>query len=106
MNKKYGVGSKNGKGSADLVRPEPEVLARGTTGGGHTFLPKEILGVIQRRLLVIVLVAMAFVGMAVVLSSSQTPIYQTSIKIIVGQELGAQPTSLTADIQGLNQFAR
>src|ERR671916_513271 len=98
MNKKHGVGSRNGQGPADLVKPEPEVLARGTTGGEHTFLPKEILGVIRRRLFLIALVVIVVVGIAAGLSYSQTPIYETSIKIIVGQELSPGPSSLTADV--------
>lgn len=56
---------------------------------GEYILPlRDLLRVVWKRLWIIVLVAIIFSGAAVGLSLQQVPIYQASIKILVGQERG------------------
>ena len=98
---------KNGRGSTTTMYQEPEVLTEGSTWGEYGLSPKQIFGVIRRRWWVIVLTAIVLVGGALGLSYSKVPIYQASIKIIVGQELNRDvPGSLTGDVTGLQQFTR
>lgn len=60
----------------------------------------------KRRLWVIALVTVASVGVAVALSLLQTPQYQATIKILIGQrEDTVNAYNLAGDVQGLQQFA-
>ncbi len=65
---------------------------------------REGLGVIRKRLWIIVLVAVVLVGAAVGLSLAQTPTYEASIKLLVGQQRGI--TETPADVMGLQQLTQ
>jgi capsular polysaccharide biosynthesis protein len=68
---------------------------------------REILQVIRRRLWVVALTPVAFLGVAVALSLLQTPQYEASVKVLVGQRQDtANEFSLGSDIQGLQQLTR
>jgi capsular exopolysaccharide synthesis family protein len=63
------------------------------------------LQVIKRRFWIIILMAALFTGVAVGISLLQTPQYQSSITVLVGQkENTATPYSLGSDVQGLQQL--
>jgi len=55
---------------------------------------RDILPVIRRRLLIISLVAVVLTGAAVGFSLAQTPMYEASIKILVGQKRGTSQTPI------------
>ncbi len=63
---------------------------------------KDVLQVIGRRIWVVLLVATACVGVAVGASLVQTPMYQASITILVGQGRGI--TDTPTDVAGLQQL--
>jgi capsular polysaccharide biosynthesis protein len=62
--------------------------------------------VIRRRAWIIVLAALVFAGFAAGFSSWQTPTYQTSVLVLIGQKQEGNdvPTSLQSDVQGLQQI--
>jgi len=62
--------------------------------------------VVWKRLWVIMLVTVLLTGAAVGYSLGQTPIYEASIKILVGQEqrTSEAPSQLGSDVQGLQQL--
>ncbi len=65
----------------------------------------DLFGVIWKRLWVIALAALLSMGAAVGYSLGQTPIYESSIKILVGQEQRSDaPSQLGSDVQGLQQL--
>jgi len=83
------------------------VPVRGAGEQDYALSLGDILRVIRRRLLVVALLVLMLVGAVVGLSLAQTPIYEASIKIVVGQELTpGMPSSVSADVQGLQQFTR
>lgn len=64
-----------------------------------------LLRVIRKRLWIVLLVVVTFTGTAVGFSLMQTPMYEASIKILIGQKQGSSaPGSLGGDIQGLEQL--
>lgn len=67
---------------------------------------KAILQTIRRRLWLILLTALVFVAGATVFGFVQTPVYEASIKILVGQEQrnDAPSSNLGSDVQGLQQL--
>lgn len=66
---------------------------------------RDLFRILWRRLWVIVLVAVVLSGGAAAFSLVQTPMYEASTKILVGQEQGNQaPGSLAGDVQGLQQI--
>jgi capsular polysaccharide biosynthesis protein len=72
---------------------------------GQVYSVRDLLQVLARRLWVILLLAAICAGSAVGYSYLQTPIYQASIKILVGQEQNEDaPTSLGSDVMGLQQI--
>jgi capsular polysaccharide biosynthesis protein len=64
----------------------------------------DVLRVIRRRLWVIALVASVMTGAVVGFSFAQTPIYEASIKILVGQKRGI--TETPNDVVGLQQLTQ
>src|SRR5215207_249919 len=65
---------------------------------------RDILLVIRRRLWVISVVAVVLAGAAVGFSMAQTPVYEASIKILVGQESGiTQDPNYAMGLQQLTQ---
>lgn len=80
-------------GSYKLGRPmdtriPPGALQQAAEGDDHIVPLKELLHVLWRRSWIIMLVAVLFCGIAVGWSLQQTPVYQASIKILVGQDRG------------------
>ncbi len=68
---------------------------------------RDILRVIWRRLWVIALSAVVLCAAVVGAELLLTPTYETSIRMLVGQEQTAeQPSSLGSDVQGLQQFTQ
>lgn len=69
---------------------------------------KDLLGVLRRRLWVILLLALVLTGSAVSVDLLRTPTYEATIKILVGQKQnGDLPTSnLGSDVQGLQQLTQ
>jgi len=82
---------------------ESDMSAR-TAEDEYSFSLRDILPVIRRRLWVISLVALALTGAAVGFSLAQTPMYEASIKILVGQERGI--TETPNDVIGLQQLTQ
>lgn len=68
----------------------------------------DLLRVVWRRLWIIVLVAIVLTGAAVGFSFEQTPMYEASIKILVGQEQGGNTsnTSLGSEVDGLQKLTQ
>lgn len=68
----------------------------------------EVLRVVWRRLWVVLLVAVLLTGAAVGYSLGQTPIYQASIQILVGQKQTNDeiPSQLGSDVMGLQQLTQ
>jgi protein tyrosine kinase modulator len=65
----------------------------------------ELLGILRKRLLLIGLVAIVLMGVAVGISYAQTPKYEASITILIGQEQPSDnPGQLEGEIQGLQQI--
>lgn len=65
---------------------------------------RDILRVLQSRLWIIALVTVVLTGAAVGLSLAQTPVYESSIKLLVGQERGI--TENPNDVVGLQQLTK
>ncbi len=67
----------------------------------------DLLGVVWRRLWVIALVAFVLAGSAAAYSLTRTPMYEASIKILVGQEQRTDvPTNLGSNVMGLQQLTQ
>jgi capsular exopolysaccharide synthesis family protein len=76
----------------------------GAAGDEYVLSSGDLLRVIQRRLWVILLVAALLTGLAVGFSSAQTPMYEASIQILVGQKRGTNEAPVSVyDLQGLTQ---
>jgi capsular exopolysaccharide synthesis family protein len=88
-----------------MRRPEleSEMSAR-TAEDEYIFSLRDIILVIRRRLWVISVVAVVLTGAAVGFSLAQTPVYEASIKILVGQERGI--ASIPNDTIGLQQITQ
>lgn len=69
---------------------------------------RDVLRTVWKRLWVIVLVALVFVGAAVGFSLLQTPVYEASAKVLVSQELGVddQSGNLAGNVEGLQQLVQ
>jgi capsular exopolysaccharide synthesis family protein len=76
----------------------------GAAEGEYVLSVAELLRVIRRRLWVVLLVAAGFTAAAVGFSLAQTPMYEASIKILVGQERGI--TETPNDVMGLQQLTQ
>src|SRR5215207_4059524 len=87
-------------GRAEL---ESDMSAR-TTEDEYFVSLRDILLVIRRRLWIISVVAVVLAGAAVGFSMAQTPVYEASIKILVGQERGiTQDPNYAYGLQQLTQ---
>jgi capsular polysaccharide biosynthesis protein len=74
---------------------------------GEYFLSlRDLLQTIWRRIWLILLVAIVFTGAAVGFSLAQTPMYEASIAILVGQERTSTPGDLGGNVQGLQQLTQ
>jgi capsular polysaccharide biosynthesis protein len=69
---------------------------------------RDLLGVLWRRLWVILLAALLLAGAVAVFDLLQTPTYEATIKVLVGQKQDSNmPTSnLGSDVMGLQQLTR
>ncbi len=67
---------------------------------------RDILQILWKRLWVIILVALVLVGTAVGISFLQTPVYEASAKLVLGQKQseGSIQPSLTTGVEGLQQL--
>ena len=87
-------------GRAEL---ESDMSAR-TAEDEYFFSLRDVLLVIRRRLWVISVVAVVLAGAAIGFSMAQTPVYEASIKILVGQERGiTQDPNYAMGLQQLTQ---
>ncbi len=97
----------NGKGYTDLMgsRMGSEFTPEGVYEDEHLVSQVDPIQVIRRRLWIILLMALTFVGLTFGFSYFQTPTYEASIKILVGQKRGnATPNDLGNELQGLQQL--
>jgi capsular polysaccharide biosynthesis protein len=74
-----------------------------TSRRGSTPSPRRIAQILRRRLWTIVLVVVVITGSALAFSLYQTPTYEASIKILVGQKSRAK-TNLNSSVSGLQTF--
>lgn len=86
-----------------ITEPDQNVSAEAAEGE-YILSLGGLFRVLWKRLWVIVLVTVVFVGAAVGIGMLQTPQYEASIRILVGQERGITQTPETA--QGLEQLTR
>lgn len=83
------------------------VYRTGTSGAGdenRSFAPARIAGVIRKRLWLIALIAILLTGTAFALSLTQTPRYEASVRILVGQDRGF--TNSPTEAVGLQQLTQ
>jgi len=85
-----------------------EVVASTEVDGVEDTLPlKDIVRVLGRRLWLIIAVTLVIVGGAVGFGLAQTPTYEASTKLLVGQQKGAgDPFNLAGDVQGLQLLTK
>jgi capsular polysaccharide biosynthesis protein len=85
----------------------PTAAPAGAPESEQFFSLREASDTVRRRLWIVVLVALVFVGTTVGFSLLQTPMYGASVKILVGQELGeSQPDNLAGSVEGLEQLTQ
>jgi capsular polysaccharide biosynthesis protein len=71
------------------------------------FSVKDFLRVLRRRAWAVVFVALVLAASAVGFSLLQTPVYEASITILVGQKSGEEgPRNLSGDVEGLQQLTQ
>jgi capsular polysaccharide biosynthesis protein len=75
------------------------------TEGQHLLSLGDLLRVVRTRLWVILLIAIVCMGAAVGFSLAQTPVYEASIKVLVGQGRGII-TENPNEVQGLQQLTQ
>src|SRR5829696_6819367 len=66
----------------------------------------DLFQVVRRRLWIILLVALGLTGAAVALSLMQTPTYEASIKILIGQERQSRSDAPRDDVMSLQNLTR
>lgn len=65
---------------------------------------RDSLQIVRRRALVILLVALLPVALVVGYDLIQTPVYEASIKVLIGQEGTDAPSALNNELQGLEEL--
>ena len=90
------------------TNPEPEVYTGAFESEYGPSSLKKLFGVLRRRLWLIVLLGLLFSGVAIGFSLLQTPKYEASIKILIGQARGNSglDRSLQSEVQGLQQITQ
>lgn len=84
---------------------EPDAPIR--TAGDEPLPVGELLRAVWSRFWIVVLTAVLLAGTALGYSFAQTPEYEASIRILVGQEqLTGAPSNLGSDVQGLQQITQ
>jgi capsular exopolysaccharide synthesis family protein len=87
------------------MNPESIPCTPGEDFEDEYFSLKDALRVIRRRFWIVALVTMVFVGAVVAFSLLQTPQYESSVKILIGQKENAGDAyNLAGDVQGLQQL--
>jgi capsular polysaccharide biosynthesis protein len=76
-----------------------------TPGRGNMYSPQRILQTLRRRMWTIVVVAAVTVGSALGFSLLQTPTYEASVMILVGQETTGDTNLGAADVTELQELA-
>jgi capsular polysaccharide biosynthesis protein len=76
-----------------------------TPGRGNMYSPQRILQTLRRRMWTIVVVAAVAVGSALGFSLLQTPTYEASVMILVGQETTGDTNLGAADVTELQELA-
>jgi capsular polysaccharide biosynthesis protein len=76
-----------------------------TPGRGSMYSPQRILQTLRRRMWTIVLVAAVTAGSAFGFSLLQTPTYEASVLILVGQKTTADTNPGTVDVSDLQELA-
>src|SRR5215212_10444121 len=79
-----------------------------TPGGGSTYSPQRVLQTLRKRMWTIVLVAVVTTGAALGFSMLQTPTYEASVQILVGQKVpgGKYPNPGVANVSDLQEVAQ
>ena len=77
-----------------------------TPRGESTYSPQRILQILRKRMWTIVLVAAVAAGSALGFSLLQTPTYEASVLIIVGQEVTGEWNPGAADVTDLQELAQ
>ncbi len=86
-----------------IGRSQQSTFEAGVAGNESVFSLRPLFSVVWRRLWVIVLVMVLFSGVAVAISRQQTPLYEASVKMLVGREGGI--TENPNDVLGFQQLA-
>jgi capsular polysaccharide biosynthesis protein len=104
--------------SAQLNGSREHIYSMSATGPGpgtsteitrdeYVISVRDVLGVLWRRLWVILLVTGVLTGATLGFDLLRTPTYEATIKILVGQRQDSgMPTSLGSDVQGLQQLTQ
>lgn len=90
------------------MEPDPGTLVEFSPQHDSAWSVKDLLGVLWRRLWVILLVAALFAGTAVAIDWAQTPIYEANIKLVIGQEQQgrrADAADVVTEVDGLQSLA-
>jgi len=80
----------------------------GNAAGESPYSLKDIVRIVWKRLWIVVLVPLVCVGTAVGFSLTQTPVYEASSKLLVGQDPASsgQQLPLAGNVEGLQQLAQ
>jgi capsular polysaccharide biosynthesis protein len=73
---------------------------------GYAVSPVDFLGILWRRLWIIVLMALLFAAAAAGVSLTQTPRYEATTTILVSQTPSQNPTSLGSDVAGVQSLVQ
>ncbi len=78
----------------------------GIAGRDTSFSIKDVFRIVWKRLWIVALVTLVCVGTATGLSLTQTPVYEASAKLLVGQEPGKDQLqgTLVGSVEGLQQL--
>jgi capsular polysaccharide biosynthesis protein len=97
-------------GNVDPLTTEsrPSPLIESTQGAEHGITVRHFLQVIRQRFWVAALSAILITGMVVGYSFAQTPVYEASIKILIGQQRAEEtpPGALGSAATGLQQITK
>ena len=76
-----------------------------TAGDEYAISFKRLLSIVRKRLWLVVLVALVLLGTSVGLSLLQTPVYEASLKVLVGRDQDPDsPAPLSSEVEGLQQL--
>jgi capsular polysaccharide biosynthesis protein len=100
----YNPRPNNGRHTPRRAKLRPSIYWKATQGESN-FSLLDLLRLIQRQVWLILLVTVVCTGVALALTLALTPVYQASVKILVGQEQQTStPGSLGSDVQGLQKL--